>query len=221
MINENPGIVSTRERQDLHRLLVNSTLYKILSAAREAYHEKDWFETIAQYQKALDLLASESANFEGLLDDSIRKIQKTLLKVKIAQLQEKVLLAESQKDLNAVINYSKDILRLIGSSPLQYDDDIKSITGTVNEQIEARRKEIELNKKIDYLKQNFVEIFRANYPTFQGSKLHSPKVTFLRKSGEKHIFSISCIERSQGSSSRLELNYMYDEKTKTWSVYNG
>ncbi len=221
MIDQNPEIVTARERQDLHRLLVNSTLYKILSAAREAYHEKDWPKTISQYQEALDLLAAESANFEGLLDDSIRKIKKTLLKVRIAQIQEKVLIAESKKDPQSVINHSQDILRMIASSPLQYDEDIKNVSSSVGEQIEARKKELELNRKIEYLKQNFVEIFRANYPTFKGSKLQSPKVTFLRKSGDKHIFSISCIERSQGSSSRLELNYMYDEKTKTWSVYNG
>ncbi|PIE57750.1 MAG: hypothetical protein CSA33_06795 [Desulfobulbus propionicus] len=220
IINQNPDIVSDRERQNLHRLWVNSSLYNMLNGAREAYQQKNWNETIRQYQKAIDLLDTESANFEGLLDDSMYKIQKTLLKVKIAQLQEKVLLAEYNNDIDEGIRQSQNIQQLIKSSPLSGDPEIKNIAQKIGEQINARQKEMELDRKLNYLKENYAEIFRTNYPTFKGSRLQSPKVTFLHKRGNKHIFSISCTERSQGSSSRLELNYAYDEATQTWSVYD-
>jgi hypothetical protein len=45
-----------------------------------------------------------------------------------------------------------------------------------------------------------------------------PKAVFNKKIGSKSVFTLTCVEKSQGSSSKLELNYMYDPATGSWSV---
>jgi ubiquitin-protein ligase len=59
-ININSTVVTEKERQDLHRLLVNSRLYLMLSTAREAYEQKNWPQAVEEYENAINLLTSES-----------------------------------------------------------------------------------------------------------------------------------------------------------------
>lgn len=219
-INANPNVVTAKERQDLHRLLVNSRLYLLLSTAREAYQQKNWPQAIEDYQGALNLLAREPESAENMHDESLGKIERTLLLVKIAQLQELVLVAEGKGDTAGVLAQCREILRLIKTSNHQDDPAVKTVVQKISEKIEKQQQLIVQNEKIAWLEEHFEEIFRANYPTFRGSKLVQPKATFLRKAGNRLIYSLTCVERSQGSSSKLELNYQFDTATGKWSVYH-
>lgn len=216
----NPNIATDKERQDLHRLLVNSQLYMMLSTAREAFQQKNWDLAIKEYQSALTLLASESGNMDTL-EESISKIEKTLMMVKITQIQEKILIAESASDLTAIIAHCREVQQLIRSSKYANDPSVKTVMQKISDKLDKYQEQVTLNEKIAWLEEHFEEIFRANYPTFQGSKLLQPKAVFLKKVDSKTIFTIACTERSQGSSSKLELNYMFDAGTGKWSVYRG
>ena len=220
-VTDNPDVVSERERQDLHRLLVNARLYHMLSLAREAYQQKNWEPAITEYQNALNLLASESAILSSTVGESVNKIETTLLMVKIAQIQDKVLLAESSGNLEALIEHNKSIQQLIRASKHTDDPAVKTVMQKVSSQIEKNQDQLAMNKKVAWLEEHAEEIFRANYPTFQGSKLLQPKAIFQKKVDNKLIFTLTCIERSQGSSSKLELNYMYDEGSEKWGLYTG
>ena len=221
LIDSNPDVVSVKERRDLHRLLVNARLYGILSSARDAYNQRNWANAINKYRKAVSLLEQERENFEGHLDESIRKIKKTVLMVQVAMIQEKVLLAENQSNLNEALRHSKDIQRRLKNSPFKTDPSVVDVQRRITQQITAKEEQIAHNKKVVWLEEHFEEIFRSNYPTFRGSQLHSPNAALLRKVDNKSIFIITCTEKSQGTSSRLELNYIYDEESSAWSVYSG
>lgn len=220
-ITANPDAVTAKERQDLHQLLVNAQLYRSLSIAREAYQQKNWVDAIGEYQNALDLLDREATSADGSLGESIAKIEKTVLMVKVAQLQERVVLAENKNDLPGVVEQSREILKLIRSSKHSGDQAVKTVAQKVTDQMEKNLEQIAKNEKISWLETHFEEIFRAHYPTFQGSKLLQPKAVFYKKVDNKIIFTLTCTERSQGSSSKLELNYMFDEGTGKWSAYSG
>ena len=219
-INVNPNIVTDKERQDLHRLLFNSRLYLMLSTAREAYQQKNWPQAIEEYQNALNLLTSEPDSAENMLGESRGKIEKTLLMVQISQIQDLVLVAEGKSDTSAVLAHYKEIQRLIKTSNHQGDPAVKTVLQKINEKMEKQQELLSQNEKTAWLEEHFEEIFRANYPTFKGSKLMQPKADFLKKVGNKMIFSLTCLERSQGSSSKLELSYQFDSSTGKWSVYN-
>lgn len=219
-INLNPNVVSEKERQDLRRLLLNAHLYLMLSTAREAYEQKNWTQAIEEYQKALNLLAQEPDSAENMLGESLGKIEKTLLMVKIAQIQDLLLVAEGKSDPNAVLIHCKEIQQLIKTSNHQDDPAVKTVLQKINEKIEKQQGLLVQSEKIAWLEEHFEEIFRANYPTFRGSKLMQPKAVFLKRIGNKIIFTLTCLERSQGSSSKLELNYQFDSSNGKWSVYN-
>lgn len=217
-ITNNPSVVTDKERVDLHKLLVNARLYLMLSTAREAYEAKQWDQAIQQYQSALDLLNNDPESAKELVGDSVEKIERTLLLVNVAQLQEKVLLAESNNDSAAVIRHANAIQRLIQGSKFANDADIKTITQKVGSNIATHQETLSQNEKVRWLEEHYEEIFRNNYPTFRGSKLTQPKAVFDKKVGRKSYFNLTCIERSQGSASKLELIYAFDHDTGKWSV---
>jgi ubiquitin-protein ligase len=219
-INVNPNVVTEKERQDLHRLLVNSRLYLMLSTAREAYQQKNWALAIEEYQNALNLLVSEPDSAENVLGESLGKIEKTLLMVKIAQIQDLALVAEGKADTTAVLAHYKEIQQLIKTSNHQADPAVKTVLQKINEKVEKQQELVGQNEKIVWLEEHFEEIFRANYPTFKGSKLLQPKAVFVKKLNNKMVFTLTCLERSQGSASKLELNYQFDSNTGKWSTYN-
>lgn len=221
LIDSDPNAVTARERRDLHRLLVNARLYGILSSAREAYQAKNWANAITEYRNAIELLEDEKENFEGHLDPSIQKIQKTMFMVNIAMIQEKVLLAENQPNLNEAVRHSEEILALIRKSPFQDDPAVQDVARRVSKQITEKEEQIVHNDRIAWLENHFEEIFRANYPTFRGSLLLAPSAALLKQVDDKAIYLLTCTEKSQGASSRLELNYMYDAENDEWSVYTG
>ncbi|WP_028317640.1 hypothetical protein [Desulfobulbus elongatus] len=219
-INTNPNVVTEKERQDLRRLLINSRLYLTLSTAREAYQQKNWSQAVKGYQEALDLLASEPETAENALGESRSKIDKTLLMVKIAHLQDQALVAEGQGDTAAVLARYRDIQRLIKESAHQDDPAVRTVAQKINEKIDKQQDLLLQNEKIAWLEEHFEEIFRANYPTFKGSRLSQPKAVFLKKIGGRMVFNLTCLERSQGSSSKLELNYQFDTASRKWSAYH-
>ncbi len=219
-INANPSLVTDKERQDLHKLLVNARLYLTLSTAREAYQQKNWEQAGVEYQNALNLLASEPESTENMLGESLSKIEKTLLMVKIAQIQDMVMVAEGKGDRAGVLTHSREIQQLIRASNHASDPAVKTVLQKVGAKIDQQQEQLAQIEKIAWLEEHFEEIFRANYPTFRGSKLSQPKAVFAKKIDGKSLYTLTCVERSQGSSSKLELSYMFDSATGKWSVYN-
>lgn len=219
-MNANPHLVTEQERQDIRRLLVNSRLYLMLSTAREAYQQKNWDQAVNEYQNALNLLAREPDSAGSIQGESQGKIEKTLLMVKIAQIQDKVLAAESEGDFTSILKLSKEMQQLIRSSNAAGDPAVRAVLQKVNDTIGKQQELLFQQEKKAWLEAHYEEIFRANYPTFQDSKLITPKAVFQKKIDTKFIYTLTCVERSQGSSSKLELSYMFDQRTEKWSTYN-
>jgi len=217
-IDANPTVVSEKERGDLHKLLVNARLYLTLTRAREAYEGKNWEKAITEYQSSLYLLKNEPDSADGNVSDSVEKIQRTLLLVQIAQQQDNVLIAEGNDDSAGVIAQSQKIQRLIRESKFADDPAVKAVKQKIDEKIATHQEILGRNDKIRWLEEHYESIFRNNYPTFRGSKLIQPKAVFRKKVGRKSVFTLTCVERSQGKSSKLELSYMYDPSTGNWSV---
>ncbi len=221
IIDENPTAVTEEERNELNQLLLNSRLYQLLTLAREAYERHDLTASINSYQKTLHLLDAERENFEPGILEAYGKIEKTLLMLQIAQAQEQAVASKKKGDLNAVLEQYTGILKLIETSPFRENKNLRQLKGDINKQISETHSQLNIKNKIKYLKKNFKAIFRKHYPSFTGSKLEHPKVTLKKKIGRKMVFTMTCTERSQGSSSRLELQYMYDPASGRWALYTG
>jgi len=221
LIDANPAAVSAEERTELNRLLLNSRLYQMLTLAREAYEHRDWAGSIKQYQKALDLLKTKKEGFGPGTEESYTKIEKTLLMMQVAQEQSYAMRAKKEDNLEKILQHYNKILKLVQTSKFRSDANLRKLTVNSKEQIAETRALLEIQDKVNYLKANYQQIFKENYPSFAVSKLDHPKILFNKRIGRKMLFTMTCIERSQGSPSRLELKYIYDPDTNRWSLFTG
>lgn len=221
LLKENPTAVTEQERTELNQLLLNSRLYQLLTLAREAYERHDLATSISRYQETLHLLDTEKNNFSPGIEGAYGKIQTTLLMLQIAQVQRQAVQAKNSGKLTELLNHYKRILELIRTSPFHTNENLRQLTGDIQKQIANTRRQLDRQSKINYLKVNYQKIFKKHYPSFTGSKFEHPKVVFRKKIGGKMLFTLTCIERSQGSSSRLSLQYLYDPATKRWTLYTG
>ena len=220
-IDVNPSVVSERERQDLHRLLTNSRLYYMLSTAREALQQNNWDQAIHEYQNALNLLAREPEIKNNDHDDSLGKIDRTLLMVKITQIQGQMSVKnEKKEDIAANLARYKEIQRLINESAHQNDPAVKNVAQQVADKAEKQQDLLLQIEKIAWLEEHFEGIFRTHYPTFKNYNLSQPKAVFLKKIGGRIAFTVTCLARSQGSASKLELIYQFDPASGKWSLLN-
>ena len=219
LIAANPAAVSATEREEVRQLLVNARLYRMLAAARAAYLQRDWELAIREYQQALALLAEETASGGESLAGSVTKVEKTLLLVRLARVQDQVERAESRGDLNSAVTHRREILTMIRRSGYAQDKAVKAVADKVSAQIGVNLEQQEVNRQTDWLETNFETLFRTNYPTFAGSELVQPRAVLLKKIGRDRVYTLSCVERSQGSSSKLELLYRFNAETGQWSIY--
>ena len=219
ILDKNPETVSAKERQELDRLLADSRLYQILSLARNAYENRNWDKAIAEYQKSLDLLKEKQDIFADTHKGASAKIKKTLLMIKISQEQNAATAAEQKNDLKTAVPHYKAIKELVASSEFTEDSDLIEIKKNADTQLRDKSLQLALDNRTNWLKNNFETIFNKAYPSSRSSKLTHPKVTFLKEEKGKQFFSMTCVERSQGSSFRLQVNYQYNLSNGKWSIY--
>ena len=221
LIQENPTAVTEQEKTELNQLFLNSKLYQLLTLAREAYERHDLTTSIDKYQETLHLLDSERNNFDPGIEGAYQKIQTTLLMLQIALEQRQAVQAKNAGKLAEVLRHDENILKIIRTSPFHTNENMRQLVGDIQKQMADTRRQRDRQRKINYLKANYQKIFKKHYPSFTGSKLERPKVVFKKKIGGKMLFTLTCTEKSQGSSSRLALQYLYNPATKRWSLYTG
>ncbi len=219
LLDENPDTVSAEELKELNQLLADARLYQLLSLARQSYENGEWDTAVKEYQKSLDLLKDKQNIFAGAYDNAVAKIEKTMLMIKIAREQNAATAAEQKNDLKTALIRYKAIEKLITSSRFSEDSDIVAIEKYASSQIRGQAAQLAMDNKINWLKKNFEKIFNDAYPSSRSSQLSRPKVTFIKEEKGKQVFNMTCVERSQGSSFRLEVKYQYNLSNTKWSIY--
>jgi hypothetical protein len=71
------------------------------------------------------------------------------------------------------------------------------------------------------LERNYKKLFCEAYPTSCGSNLSKPGMTLSKKINSMELYKLHCVERSQGSSYRLELEYLYNPAANQWMPHRG
>ncbi|BCO10207.1 hypothetical protein GF1_25830 [Desulfolithobacter dissulfuricans] len=219
LLQAEPAIASPEEQQEIERLALDARLYQMLGIARRAYEEGNWDLAIGEYEKVLNFLR-EKKQASDELDDSVARVERTLLMVRIAREQREAAQATEAGDLDQALAHYRKILETISQSPFAGEPSLGSIAASVQERIAATREQLDIQEKTGWLEEHFREIFQEHYPSSRTSQLLNPKVTFLRREGNKMVFKLACAEKNQGRLFRLELDYQYDPATG-WSMYSG
>lgn len=219
LLQTEPAIASPEEQQEMELLALDARLYQMLGTARRAYEEGSWDLAIGEYEKVLNFLR-EKKQAGAELDDSVARVERTLLMVRVAREQREAAQASEEGNLNQALAHYRKILETISQSPLAREPSLSAIASSVQERIAATREQLDIQKKTRWLEEHFREIFQEHYPSVRTSQLLSPKVTFLRREGNKMVFKLACVEKNQGRLFRLELDYQLDPATG-WSMYSG
>jgi hypothetical protein len=221
LLDANPDTISFEERRALDQLLADSRLFQVLSLARQAYEEQEWDRAIKEYRRSLDMINAEKNIFAGAHDDAVPKIEKTILMIEISREQVTATAADQKNDLKTALTHYKAIKKLIEGFGGSKDATLLEIEKNTRSQIRAKTNQLAMQNKINWLKDNFEKIFTRAYPSSRASKLSHPKVTFIKQEKGKQFFKMSCVERNQGSSFRLEVKYQYNLSNGKWSIYYG
>jgi len=222
ILTAHPAIAESGEAAELPRMLINSRLFHQLAIARNAFELQQWDRAVAEYAKAVALIDENAAllgNEEAA--DSKGKIERTTLMTRIAGEQQRLDKALENGALEEAVAHYQVIARLIEGSPFRDDEILGKTLEHARNRATDLEKELLINRRVDWLKQNAARIFREHYPSAKLSELSNPNVSFIRREGNIMIFAMSCTERRQGRAFRLELNYRYDLDTDTWSIYSG
>ncbi len=221
ILDANPDTISSEERRELDRLLADSRLFQTLSLARQAYEKQEWDRAIQEYRRSLDMIHAEKDIFAGAHDDAVPKIEKTMLMIEISREQVTATAAEQKNDLKTALIHYRAIKKLIAGFGGSNDATLLEIEKNIRSQIKAKTNQLAMDNKINWLKDNFEKIFTKAYPSSRSSKLSHPKVTFIKQEKGKQFFKMSCVERNQGSTFRLEVKYQYNPANGKWSIYYG
>lgn len=221
LLQDDPTAVSKAERIQLEHLRHNSELYQILNIAGTAYRQRNWPLAIKEYENGLELLENYKESFGEFQSSNSAKIKKTLLMVRVSAKLSEAAKAYEKKDLqSALLNYEV-LTTMLRSSEFGDSQEFQNILQNTEAQIAGVKEELDIQNKTDWLTENFKNIFMEYYPSTSSSELLSPKVTFIKKDETIFLFKLSCVERKQGRSFRLELDYQYSPKKDSWTIYTG
>ncbi len=221
MLVEHPETGSTLEREEIDRLLANANLYQLLALARQSYEAGDVEGAIGGYEKTLVRLKQDQAihgdSYQGIAD----KIAKIIFKIRVAREYSAAQGAENSKDLAGALARYRAIEKMISGSVFKKDNSLRPIEKKSRAKIRTLSSRVTMNRRTAWLKNNFEKIFKQAYPSAVSSQLSHPRVTYIKTEGKRQVFNITCSEKSQGSTFRLDLNYQYDLSTGKWSIYSG
>jgi hypothetical protein len=217
-----PEIATTAEKEEIGKLLVDARLFQLLAQAKQEYEAFNWDRAVAIYDQAIALLEQNTALLgEEETADSIGKIKRTILMTRIAGTQKEAVNAEEKDNLEESRRLYLALIAMIQGSDFADDDQLQTILDNVRQQEVRLEKELTVNKRKDWLLENYEEIFRKHYPSARSSELLNPKVRFVKRQDDVLIFTLSCVERQQGRPFSLQLNYQYDLKNDKWSLFSG
>lgn len=221
VLDDNPDIISTTQKTEVEKLLIQSLLYHYLAEARKAYEIGEWNQAIDTYNDAIDLLNKNIDLLGEKGSDNIRKLQKTILTTNVAKEQAEVEKTKARNELAKTVSHYRNIVELIENSTFKEDESLAEILDDARAMTIEIKNQLLIDEREKWLTENYEKIFRENYPSAKSSELMNPKVRFIKREGNLMIFNISCTELKQGRKFRLELNYQNNLDKNSWSLYSG
>ncbi|MDJ0622881.1 MAG: tetratricopeptide repeat protein [Desulfocapsaceae bacterium] len=216
-VQENMG-----DTDALYANMAEAELFSLINSARDAFSSSQLDDAIRHYQEAIDLLTQKEDLLERVNPDEIRQqLNRIILRARIVQFKKKAdSELENERFAKATASYNR-VIEVIRANGYEKDEEFQNIIEGTKETIAETRNKAEIAKRIDYLVENYKDIFEENYSAAVPEYLSEPKATFLRflENGNE-LYEIQCLENNRGRKLRLVMLYSYNPSRKTWQFYS-
>ncbi|MCI5166869.1 MAG: hypothetical protein D3903_12445 [Candidatus Electrothrix sp. GM3_4] len=220
LLNKYPAINSSERQKELQTLVAYSRLYQKLEMARQAYEEGELENAINEYQDALRLLKEERSALDAIYNDAVLKVGQTVVMLSVSLELREAVEAENHNNLRSSLGHYKKTLRVIRTSQVARDDNLKKLELYIRSKIQEQSLETAKSSNQEWWKENYERIFKKNFPSSHNARLSNPIIYFIKVKNGRLLYTIQCTER-KGITLTLELTYQYDLETEKWSPYRG
>lgn len=215
------AFADAQTRASLQELITRAKVFNALEQGKKDFAEARWDQAIRQYETAIQLLEENS---EILRRDkpveSQQKISRLVLYAGIIRDKQSVANHLKNKEFTQAIKMMKVIINTTAESPLAKEKEFQAIINETSLAINQTREDLLLAEPISYLTANYQKLFIQNNPALIAEKLSHPRVTFLKKIGNKRLYRIQCSEEGPGRPVLLQASYLYDPATKKWLFFS-
>ncbi len=204
----------------LQEIIIRTKVFNSLEQGKKAFTDAQWDQAISLYEKAITLLEENS---ELLRRDnplqSQQKISRLMLHAAIIRDQQSVANHLKNKEFPLAINTLQAITETTSKSSFANEEEFQTIIKETKLSIIQTQEDMLKTQHISYLTNNYQKLFTKNNPALNAENLSSPRVTFLKKIGNKMLYKIQCSEQGASRPVLLQTSYIYDPATKQWRFF--
>jgi len=220
-LQRNFSFADTTTLASLQEAIIRSKVFNSLELGKKAFADAQWDQAIAQYETAIQLLEENS---EILRRDNPRqsqqKISKLMLHASVIRDRQKTAKHLKNKEFPQAIDTLQVIIETISKSSFAGEEEFQTIIKETRQTMNQAREDLLIAEHITYLMKNYQKIFTQNNPALIAENLSQPRVTFLKKIGNRLLYRIQCFEQGHNRPVLLQTSYIYDPATKQWEPYD-
>jgi hypothetical protein len=208
-------------RASLQEFIVKSKVFNALEQGKKAFAEAQWDQAINQYETAVQLLEenSEILRRDNPLE-SQQKISRIMLHAAIIRDKQRVANHLKNKELSQAIDKMQAIIETIAMSSFVREEEFQTIIKETRLTINQTREDLLMAGHISYLTDNYQKLFTQNNPALNAERLSRPRITFLKKIGNKRLYKVQCFEEGHERPVLLQASYIHDPITNKWHFFN-
>lgn len=202
---------------DIELKMKRAMLYATVEQGNTAFAQGSWNDAASSFRRAMLFIQQNKNIFNPIdFDHSINKLAKITLQTVILSNREEIKSELSKSNLTGARARYQKMISAIDQSQLAAEPEFVTMRKEFLEEVNKLETEIYLQDKIDYLKNNYLKIFLANFSSAEKENLSSPVITLHNETKDALIFRMQCTERSAGMPLALVMFYLFDKKTEQW-----
>lgn len=210
-----------QELADIQQNIAKAELYSKINDGNSSFASGDWNSAIERYNQAITLINTNSDILNRKeVEQSKLKLHSIILQSKIIRDRQISDRNKEKGDMAAAIAYLDKVINTIRSGEFVNHSEFQEILEETQRAQKALKDKIYINSKRQYLIDNFLDLFLANYPAATRQTLKNPIATFEKKLGIRYLFKLQCTESGRGRPLKLIMYYVYDPANDSWGFYS-
>jgi len=219
-IVKNTKISSTEVTLQIQENTKKAELYLTISRGNKSFATGAWDKAIKEYTQAGSFLVKHQ-DLLSQTDSALnrKKLFRIILQASIIRERQNVRKKLETDNLTDAKKSYEMILSMITHSDFTQENEFLETQDEIAASIKKINHKILLQKKTQYLKENYQHLFAANYPAATPESLTKPIISLSKEEPGKFIFKMQCTEVGRGRPLTLVMYYAYNLDSHKWNFY--